>query len=274
VGVAAAFSILIPSGGFRQAFRRPSDRAQLFTAVFALTPLSVFVAFSLFHQVKLNWTGPLWLALLPALAQMIATGRHLALFRRAPAWGATIAILLPLYGAGLHYLALGLPGIPYPGNLQGVPVAWREFGDAAGEIERQAALTAGQEPLLVGMDRYALASELAFYGRHDGDSIRNTAGRGLFGLNSLMFNRWFSTARQTGRTVIMFGFKPGHLSDGLLAGWFQELGPVAERTVYKAGSPVGRFFYRVGYGFRLPVEPPVSLRELASPCCDDLEHRG
>ena len=270
VGFAAALSMLIPSAGLRQAFRRKFGRVQLFIAVFALTPLSVFVAFSFFHQVKLNWTGPLWLALLPALGQMIAAGRHLAFFRRAPAWGATIAILLPLYGAGLHYLTLGLPGVPYAGNLHGLPIAWREFGNEAGEIERQVELMAGHEPLLVGMDKYFLASELSFYGRGDDDSLENTAGRGLFGLNSLMFNDWFSGAQETGRTVILFGFTPGHISDGLLAKWFQELGPLAERTVYKAGRPAGRFFYRIGYGFR--GELPLTLSEMTRPCCDGPEH--
>ncbi|QEX22151.1 hypothetical protein FRZ61_20810 [Hypericibacter adhaerens] len=261
VGVAAAFSILTPTAGLRQAFRRPFDRAGLFTAAFTLTPLSVFVAFSLFHPIKLNWTGPLWLALLPALAQMIAAGRHLVLFRRAPAWGATVAILLPLYGAGFHYLTLGLPGVPFPRNLQGLPVAWREFGDAAGGIERQVEHAVGQEPLLVGMDRYFLSSQLAFYGPDD-DSFQNTAGRGLFGSSGLMYDYWFSDARQAGRTVIIFGFEPAPLSDDRLAKWFRELGPVGERALYKAGAPAGRFFYRVGYGYRLEGPSLISLREL------------
>ena len=251
VGFAAAISALAPAAGLRQLFDRPIARKQAFIAVYTLTPLSVFVAFSLFHQVKPNWTGPLWLAVLPAVAQMITTERHLALYRKAPAWGATLAIVLLMYGAGFHYLALGLPGVPYRESLRGLPIAWREFGDAAEEIEKHVELTMGHEPLLVGMDTFFLSSELAFYRhRHDNDFVQNTAGRGLFGSNSLMYNYWFSSAQQIGRTVIMFGFKPKELSDGSLSRWFQELGPVTERIVYKAGAPAGRFYYRVGYDFR------------------------
>lgn len=45
-----------------------ADRRTAFIAIYTLVPLSAFVAFSLFHEVKLNWTGPIWLAILPALA--------------------------------------------------------------------------------------------------------------------------------------------------------------------------------------------------------------
>ena len=45
-----------------------ADRRNAFMAIYTLVPLSVFIFFSLFHEVKLNWTGPVWLAILPALA--------------------------------------------------------------------------------------------------------------------------------------------------------------------------------------------------------------
>ena len=41
---------------------------RLFAQVFTLLPLAVFVVFSLVHRVKLNWTGPLWLAVIPQIA--------------------------------------------------------------------------------------------------------------------------------------------------------------------------------------------------------------
>ncbi len=46
-------------------------RKLLFITVFTAAPLSVFLAFSFVHQVKLDWTGPVWLAILPAIAAMI-----------------------------------------------------------------------------------------------------------------------------------------------------------------------------------------------------------
>ena len=47
----------------------PSEvRRRRFAQVFTLVPLLVFTVFSLAHRVKLNWTGPLWLAVVPGIA--------------------------------------------------------------------------------------------------------------------------------------------------------------------------------------------------------------
>ena len=252
IGLVAAISALTHSGGLGQAFRRPIDRKQAFIAVYALTPLSVFFVFSLFHQVKPNWTGPLWLAVLPAIAHMIAIERRTAFFagpRAYRAWGATATIALLLYGAGMHYMVLGLPGIGYRGSLRDLPIAWQEFGKTAEEIEDQVELATGREPLLVGMDTYFLTSQLAFYRRNEKDPVENNVGRAIFNSNSLMYNYWFLCNEQDDRTVIMFNLKPDELSNDSLSTWFKEMDPVQMRLVYKAGALVGKFYYRVGYGF-------------------------
>jgi dolichol-phosphate mannosyltransferase len=251
VGLAAVVFGFIPSAGIRRLSLHSIDRKRTFTAVYTLAPLSVFVAFSLFHQVKLNWTGPLWLAALPGIGQMIVNRSGPGVLQRRTAWSATIAILLVAYGAAFHYLAYGLPGVPYPANMHTLPIAWREFGDAAAEIEGQVEATTGHRPLLVGMDPYFLSSELAFYRRHKShDAVQSTAGQGLFGLKGLMYDYWFARTPQTGRTVIMFGSDPRNLSDASLLKWFRELGPMTERVVFKDDTPAGRFYYRVGSDFR------------------------
>ena len=48
-------------------------RRRLFAQVFTMVPLLVFVVFSMIHQVKLNWTGPLWLAVVPQMAARLTT---------------------------------------------------------------------------------------------------------------------------------------------------------------------------------------------------------
>jgi dolichol-phosphate mannosyltransferase len=65
-----------------------------------------------------------------------------------------------------------------------------------------------------------------------------------------MYHYWFSGDREIGRNVIMFSFDEESITDPTLSKWFHELGPVTKRIVYKAGSPAGRFYYRVGYNFR------------------------
>ena len=67
VGVVLAFRSL------RRRRDEPSEdaRRRLFAQVFTLGPLLVFVGFSLGHAVKLNWTGPLWLAVIPGIAAQL-----------------------------------------------------------------------------------------------------------------------------------------------------------------------------------------------------------
>ena len=66
----------------------PDYRRQcLFGVMFTLVPLSVFLLFSLLHEPKLNWTAPVWLAIIPWVAQDMGseaqpTGKIFLLVRR------------------------------------------------------------------------------------------------------------------------------------------------------------------------------------------------
>ena len=254
VGVAAIVAALRRKARARvQGSQQSRDRRSLFAAIFTLAPLSVFVLFSLFHQVKLDWTGPVWLAMLPMLAADIARGRQAIgewpyALRRT--WGPTIAALLLAYGLALHYLTLGLPALGYSGDLTVLPIGWKEFGRQAALIEQEIESITGQEPLRVGTDKYFLSSQMAFYDPVDRDGAATTAGRSLFGHDSLMYDYWFPARHQQGQTIILFALKPDELSDPALTTKFSSLGPVREQVIYKRGMRAGRFFYRVGNGFR------------------------
>lgn len=254
VGFAAILDSLIRRpGAFSEGRPRADDRRALFVATFTLAPLSVFVVYSFFHGVKLDWTGPLWLAMLPTLAAGItvegqARAERPNALRRA--WGPTIVTLLVAYGAGLHYLALGLPGVGYSANLSVLPVAWKEFGRQAALIEQEVEWLTGEEPLRVGLDKYFLSSQMAFYDPVDNDGAANTAGRSLFGRDSLMYDHWFPAHRQQGRTVILFALNPQDLLSGSVAAQFGYLDPVREQVIYKKTVQAGRFYYRVGYNYR------------------------
>lgn len=255
LGLTAAVAALLPAGDPASAAdaSSPVDRRRRFIAAYTLVPLSVFVAFSLSHSVKLNWTGPLWLAVLPAIASnILAGGRSIAgtgtVIRRM--WVPTVTITVLMYGVGLHYLVLGLPGVGYSGNLRTLPVAWKEFGRQAETIEEDVERTTGQEPLLVGMDKYFLSSQLAFYRRAADEGVQYTAGRSLFGEGSLMYGYWFSADRYRGKEIILFALSPKGLSGDLVEKQFDSLGPIKEKVLTHEGTVVGRFYYRVGYHFR------------------------
>ena len=175
-----------------------ADRRNAFVAIYTLVPLSVFIFFSLFHEVKLNWTGPVWLAILPALAARLARrdpthlgwgcepsflagdcrGRPANLWRFAPLSRSWSARCQPKY----KHVSRDSPD-----RLEGVRRRRRK--NCRSDLES----STGKEPLRVGMDRYSLSSEVAFYDP-DQDAVRNTAGRSLFGFDSLMYELWFPPA--------------------------------------------------------------------------------
>ncbi len=83
----------------------------LFGLVFTLAPLSVFVTFSLFHQTKPEWTGPIWLAVLPAIANNMLP----AIFRISDDWRIKLSfrlwkptawVFLLLGGGLLYYVSI------------------------------------------------------------------------------------------------------------------------------------------------------------------------
>ncbi len=226
-------------------------RISHFILVFTLIPLAVFIAFSLLRGAKLNWTGPLWLAVLPAIAAAIVS-----VTERVPAyalairrvWVPTVAVCLVSYGLVLNYLVLGIPGVGYAVSLPYVPVAWSEFGQEAADLELEVMQATGNEPLMIGLDTYDIASELAFYGGSNG--MENSVGRGVLGRKSLMYDYWYRAELLRARPAVMFAFKRSRIADPDLSKHFGALGEPVERVVIKNGKAAGTFYYRVGYEFK------------------------
>ena len=250
VGFIAAIRALV-SPGLGASW--PLDRKSAFIAVYTLIPLTVFAVFSLFHGVKLNWTGPIWLAVLPGIARNLAAadgGRWIGVDPRR-AWLATFVLTLCIYGAALHWMVLAWPsfGLSADLSLTAIPMGWKEFGTEVKSVKMNYEKETGKEPLVVGMDQYFQSSQIAFYDP-DGNGVGNTAGRSLFGLDSLMFGRWITPAEATGRDVLLIGWKPNLIEGRALAFHFQTLGPEQERWVEKGGIRLARFYYRIGYGYR------------------------
>lgn len=249
---AAAISSAVrkPGGGWQLS----NDRRTIFAAVYTLVPLSVFVAFSLLHPVKLNWTGPLWFALVPLLAHRIANCASTetssdAQLRRI--WGPAMLALLLLHGGLLNFTNGSFPGATAfaVGDLRIIPGAWKALGMRVDEIENAVRNETGDEPLIVGMDRYFISSELAFY---DPDRVgsNDVGGSGLFGGRSLMYDYWVHPTDQGHNTIVLVSLKPDQIEGRSLLCFFQTLDPVKEEILRHDGQAIGHFFYRVGYGYK------------------------
>jgi dolichol-phosphate mannosyltransferase len=239
-----------------------TPRRWLFIRLSVLVPLSVFVVFSVRHDVKIDWTGALWLGAVPALATSIVWfGTKGARGIRAwvhSAWGPTAVFMLLLYSVGLHYLALGLPGVGYGSRLELVPVGWRDLGRQINAIADDIRRQSGQEPVIVGMDRYELASQLTFYAPDHARSVKETSSRNLFGQNGLMYGRWASSLAVGNRTLLLVAWDPHDLSDELTASYVATLDPPKEGVLTRAGTEIRNFHYRIARGLaaRPVIEKP------------------
>jgi dolichol-phosphate mannosyltransferase len=222
-------------------------------------PLTIFAVFSLRHEVKLDWTGAPWVAAVPALAygivhsaQAMQTG--LRAWIRA-AWAPTLAALVLFYAAGLYYLALGIPGVGYSKHSELIPVGWQEFGAQIRQLADDTGKTGGKAPLIVGMDRYAIASELAFYAPDRVKSVSETTSAHLFGQVGLMYERWFPVDRQEGRTLLLVAWDRSDLASERLAPSVERLGPIEDGIIMRDNRVVRHYYYRLAEGYRAIREP-------------------
>lgn len=223
----------------------------LFGVIFALFPVSVFLAFSLTHQPKLNWTAPAWLAVLPTMAFMMtsACGRitdGLTRFTRR-IWMPTILVTVILYGAALNYLSPGFPGVGYPESMRFI-AGFDGLGVKVGQYVQDLAARTAKEPLVVGMDKYNVASEMAYYNTRSGPA--NTAGNHLFGAEALSYRFWMTPQQAAGRNVVLVGEDGIQISAQGLAKYFDSLGAIGEIPVSLNGVVIGQYAIRTAWNYR------------------------
>lgn len=268
--VAAAMVLLTPTGLLAMAgtiFRgRPQsvplnvdaamNRPWRLLQLAVLVPLGVFALFSLRHEVKLDWTGAPWVAALPLIARGLAEGRasHARFWRAlGRAWPPTLALLLLFYSVGFYYLAMGIPGLGYSPRTELLPVAWRDFGSQIDQIAADLRARRTNDLLVVGMDRYAIASEVAFYSKDQARGVAGTSSGHLFDGMGLMYERWFPPHDQAGRDLLLVAWDAGSLDAAQLQSRVDRLDPVHEGTLRLGGHLVRHYYYRAAFGYRPPA---------------------
>ena len=257
-------SIVIATGSYRSA---AESRRYLWVLTFTLVPLSIFVIYSFRHQIKLNWTAPIWLAAIPLLAwDMVPRASEIAgsmtkLLRRL--WMPTIIGLLIVHGAAFYYISLGLPGAG-PVSTTRLFGPWRLLGEKVEAIEAVVEKETQSKPVIVGMDRNFLSSELSFYDFVDHDAPMNMGGPHFFGGRSLMWAFWLPVSAAVGRNFIMIDFDRRRLGDPALSQYFDATSDVSSELLENNGRTVSYFYWRIGYRYRgLPGN--VDVRKTLNP---------
>jgi dolichol-phosphate mannosyltransferase len=214
-----------------------------------LVPLSVFAIFSLRHEVKLDWTGASWTAALPIM------GFALIVPRLRAAWPPTVVTMLLIYGAGLYYLVLGLPGLGYSKHIELIPIGWRDLSAEMADTAAAARQETGRDVLMVGMDRYAIASELAFYGALHIGSPLQTANSHLFEGMGLMYGQWVPPESQEHRDLLLIAWDPNELSGKYIESHVERLGPIKDEVLMRDGALIRHYYYRFAYNYRSLANP-------------------
>jgi dolichol-phosphate mannosyltransferase len=163
--------------------------------------------------------------------------------------------MLLIYGAGLHYLVLGLPGLGYGKHIELAPVGWREFSRRIMETAAAIRAETGSDPVIVGMDRYAIASELAFYGAERTRSAVDTSSAHLFGGIGLMYERWTPAEMQEGRTLLLVAWDPADLTGQAVESHADRWGPVEDEVLRRDGQVVRHYYHRLAYNYRSNPRP-------------------
>lgn len=237
------------------------ERRFLFVRVFTLTPFAVFFIFSLSRSIKLDWIGPIWLAVIPAIASGIvmlyssaAASSSLAVHLKK-GWMWTVVVFALFYGITLHYLTLGLAGIPFYPPFA-FPNCIRDFARQVDGIEDALEEQIKTEALVVGMDKNFIASLLAFYSPDRCESVSDTSGPHLFGKNALMYERWFPISKQKGRTLVLVSWNRASLEDRNTTKTFVSVEPVREGELLFQGTLIRKYYYRICRNYIGPVAKP------------------
>lgn len=231
------------------------DRYHLFVLLCTGIPLTVFVTYSLSHSMSshLFWTGPLWLAVLPTMAWMMGKigDRRAIAIRLQTIWKPTIVMTTLLFATLLHYLVLGLPGVPYV-NFLGKTYFWDEASTVVERLEDDLRKNTGQEPMIIGMSKFSVASSLAFYDRNGG--AMDIRSRNTFGRPAVMYDLWFPSQPPTKRPVILVGANRQDLDEHDWNGpdfntMLYNLGPIQFREVLRDGKLLRYVYSRIAQGY-------------------------
>ena len=230
------------------------NRHRLFIQIFAGVPLAVFIFVSIFNAPRFHWTTPLWLAILPTIAWMMGKTDNLQnIARRLQSlWKPTILITVFCYAFVLHYVVLGIPGIPYPPAVM-KHYFWREATIEIEQIANDVRQQTGQDPIVVGMSKWSVASSLLFY--NQSKNSMDIRSRNMFGDSGAMFQFWSPSQPQlpSTRPIIMVSMKRNRLEHDRLGNdlsqIFDQPGPILYRSVERNNKKLREVYYRVAQGY-------------------------
>lgn len=211
--------------------------ARKFCLIMTLVPLAVVFFFSLTKQVKLNWTAPFWLAIIPFMVAVTWQNT-----KHSRMWSNTLVTLLILFGFTVQYNALGLPFVPF--NQGSFMTGWQSIADDLEKRSARIEQQVGQKPFIVGMDKYQISSGIAFYSAKSNSSLPNATitGRHLLGAGDLMYSYWHRPETEGTRDLLIVGRKEKSLEKLQFPNNYQRISAVEKIEAKKNGQNAGAVY--------------------------------
>jgi len=242
--------VLTVARGFQRAWRQHDER-WIFALCFSLPLFLIFVAASLRTGIHINWTAPSFLSLSVPAASVFLDGADSARRKVALAWRA---------GAAVTITSCVLAIIVVLGNFlwNGATVfaysragGWHELATEVDIATIKLATKTGQQPFVIGSDKYAIAAELGFYMDAPAECVNAFA----LGEHGLGYRYWTDLNELKGRSAVAVLTKiaKGRQEDGSLAAVRQHFDRVDEPQCIQVPT-IGRHWrtlYLVNcYGYR------------------------
>ena len=211
---------------------------------------------SLSKEVKLNWTSPVYLAMLPFLGYTVTAINErfcsICLMVIQRLWRITIPVLILTFAIALHYVTLGLPGASFPPGP--FLIGWSELASNVDQLVDTIERDSGKRPIVAGMDHYQIASGLAFYRTKNAGNNRTergtkpideTTGWQVFGFNSRMYSYWFDPARYHKADILAIASSEARLKSTFFKTNVDFKTDIYPLDATKDGQKVRRLYYRL-----------------------------
>ena len=236
---------------FKPAQGRLKLETMRFLQIYTLFPLLVFSVFSLTHPVKFNWIGPSLLAVIPWLSCLLEQGSN-TLHRR---WLLTLVLLSVVYSGLVAVIAYGMTlNMPkqITVNLLTKFIDWQRLTKQLIMIAEQKEQIIHSRPVIVALDRYNIASELAFYqaklhAQGVVPQLHEVTGSHVFGDESLMYRYWLDPDCLLGKSLLLISDNRLLLDNPLIKARTTALSSVGSLWTYSQGSgvPIKLFYYQL-----------------------------
>ncbi|KTD06165.1 dolichyl-phosphate mannosyltransferase [Legionella gratiana] len=182
-------------------------KTKYFFQIYVIVPLLFFSLFSLFHGIRVNWIGPIFLAIIPWFALLITDNQQIIGVTFRKGWAITSVIIVFIYSSIIYCILSDKPEKMSHFLFEKV-IPWNNFTREVYNIAQQLENKTHNTPIILPLDTYNIASELAFYQKKyfkqgQINTPYKVIGSHVFGLNSLMYKYWGNMEEIKGKTLIL-----------------------------------------------------------------------